>query len=71
MEVKLSEYVHMLEQNSATKNVLVVPAFESERYRIDLLPNNKADLLKQLDVGEIIRFAALLSKQLLLNYVPF
>ena len=28
-----------------------MPAFESERYRLDDLPASKAELLKQLDLG--------------------
>ena len=43
-------------ENGADHHVLIVPAFETERYRSDDLPDSKADLLKQLDVGEIITF---------------
>ena len=64
---KLSEYVYLLNGGTSTgqnnggtstgqNNALIVPAFESERYRIDSLPGTKADLIKQLDIGEIIRY---------------
>ena len=54
---KLSEYIYLLNGGASTgqNNALIVPAFESERYRIDSLPGTKADLIKQLDIGEIIR----------------
>lgn len=43
--------LHMSEGNKA----LVVPAFESLRYRLNF-PESKADLLKMLDVGELFTF---------------
>lgn len=43
--------LHMEEGNKA----LVVPAFESLRYRLNF-PKSKADLLKMLDVGDLFTF---------------
>lgn len=43
--------LHMSEGNKA----LVVPAFESLRYRLNF-PNSKADLLKMWDVGDLFTF---------------
>jgi len=55
LEKNLLQHVkHILK--SGDKKVLVVPAFESERYRLDDLPASKAELLKQLDLGEMITF---------------
>jgi Glycosyl-transferase for dystroglycan len=38
------------------RRVLVVPALESEQYRVDGLPLSKAEVLKLMDIGEILTF---------------
>jgi hypothetical protein len=44
------------EEEGDSKRVLVVPALESEHYRVDGLPLTKAEVLKLMDIGEIIAF---------------
>jgi len=56
IEENLLGHVTSLLQTGEEQKVLVVPAFETERYRADSLPGSKAELLKQLDLGQIITF---------------
>lgn len=38
------------------KRVLIVPAFETQRYKSSQFPSTKAELVKKLDLGEIFTF---------------
>jgi hypothetical protein len=39
-----------------TKKALVVPAFETQRYRLDKFPRTKADVINLLDLGTLFTF---------------
>ena len=55
--------IHQTLQSSITnlllehpKRVLIVPAFETQRYKSSHFPTTKAELVKKLDLGEIFTF---------------
>lgn len=47
---------HLLSTGQETKRALVVPAFETQRYRLDDFPRSKADVIRLLDEGTLFTF---------------
>merc|ERR1719195_1405979 len=47
--------IHLL-NSQQSKRALVVPAFETQRYRLDDFPRSKADVIRLLDEGTLFTF---------------
>ena len=52
----LKKATHQLLEPNLTKRALIVPAFETKKYRLDDFPRTKADVIRLLDEGNLITF---------------
>lgn len=51
----LRRYVGQLDPSTSSKQALIIPAFETQRYKLNF-PSSKADLIAMLDVGTLFTF---------------
>ncbi len=55
-EGEAPESLQDTENSSSKRKALVVPAFETQRYRLDTFPRSKAEVVKLLDEGTLFTF---------------